>query len=107
MANVIINTSSSGDTTLLAAQGAGKIIRVLEYVIVSSDDTTVYLKDGAGNRLTGDLYATNVAAGGISASGEVKAGGLFDCAPNTALILNNSAAVAIGGHCRVSILGPV
>lgn len=105
MPNVVIATSGSGDTILVAAPGANKFIRVYGYVLMSAGATTPEFKDGAGNSLSGKIWACGAANGGVSASGTVGIGGWFDCAVNTSLVLNNSAAIAVGGHVNYSILG--
>ena len=94
-----ISTSSSGDTTVVAAQPNRKI-RVICYTVVAAGDVSVRFKSGASTNLTGAMaLATNGGAApsgaGISPSGFV---GLFETAVGEALVINLSAAVAVGGH---------
>jgi hypothetical protein len=90
----VINTSSSGDTTLVAAAGASKVIRVIAYTLVCDAAVAVKFTSGAGGTaLSGAMsFAAN---GGASAQCEK---GLFQTATNTALVINLSAAVGVRGH---------
>lgn len=44
----VVSTASSGDNTLVAAQGAGLRVRVLGLVLVAAGAVTVRLESGAG-----------------------------------------------------------
>lgn len=90
-----ISCAAAGDNTILAAV-AGKTIRVLEYVLNVAGAVTVKFTSGAaGTALSGAMALA--ANGGIG--GAFCPVGLFQAlAPNTALVLNLSAAVQVSGH---------
>lgn len=92
-----IAASSSGDNTVVAAV-TGKKIRVLGYVLVANAAVNTKWKSGASTDKTGLLY--NAANGGVSASVVADPGEVFwfETTSGEALVLNLSAAVAVGGH---------
>ena len=47
-----VDVSTSGDTTVVAAQGAGKRILVCAFKIVSAASVTVRFKSGNGNNIS-------------------------------------------------------
>jgi len=90
----VINASTSGDNTLVAAVSAKKI-RVLSYVIFAGAATTVRFESGAaGTALTGQM---EVAANG-GASVPFSPVGHFETAVNTLLNLELSAGNNLDGH---------
>lgn len=92
----VINTSSSGDNTLVAAPGTGLKIKVVSYVLVASSAVSVKFTSGAaGTNLCGAMSLS--ANGGVSACGQVGSH-LLEAASNTALVLNLSGAVQVSGH---------
>lgn len=101
MAIVAIAASSSGDNTVLAAV-AGKKIVVEAYEVSASAAVNVKWKDGASTDKTGLLY---LAAAGSSTDADATdvehdEDELWTGTTNTALILNLSGAVAVGGWAR-------
>jgi len=89
----VINTSASGDTTLVSAVSA-KVTRVIAYTLVCDGVVAVKFTSGAaGTALTG---AMSFAANGGAASACDR--GLFQTATNTALVINLSSAVGVRGH---------
>jgi hypothetical protein len=86
-----IDQSSSGDTTVVGAV-TGKTIRVLGFWTVVGGATALQWKDGAAVDLSGSFaLATN---GGCAIENQF---GIMDTTNGQALILNSSAAVAVGG----------
>lgn len=89
----IINTSSTGNTTLVAAVAA-KVTRVIAYALVCDGTVAVKFTSGAGGtNLTGAM--SFVANGGVTTQCDK---GLFQTATNTDLVLNLSGAVGVRGH---------
>lgn len=92
----VINSSSSGDTTLVAAV-TSKVIRVLSYTLVADGPTTVAVKFTSGTAGTALTGAMSFAANGGAAVPYCPAGH-FQTATNTALVINLSGAVGVRGH---------
>jgi hypothetical protein len=91
-----ISASSSGDNTVIAADGTRKI-KVLQYTIISAGTVNVTMKSGAGTSLTGAMPL--VANSGVASPFVSPAQGhLLETAVNQALVLNLSGAVAVTGH---------
>ncbi|RMH18628.1 MAG: hypothetical protein D6698_06765 [Gammaproteobacteria bacterium] len=88
-----IDTSTSGNTVLVAA-ASGKKIRVLSYTVVAGGPVTVKFNDGS-NDLTGPI---TLSAAGDGGSASLPEGGLFETPAGSALNINLSAAVQVGGH---------
>lgn len=88
-----IDTATSGDNTLVAADASNKI-KLVSYVLVASGAVSVRWKAGTTNKSGAMALAAN---GGISAVGQPSAH-LLETAVNEALILNLSAAVQVSGH---------
>lgn len=93
-----ISTSASGDTTLVAAQ-PGRKIRVVSYTVIAAGDVSVKFKSGSTD-ITGAMPLTTNGGAAPSGSGLAPSGfaGLFETASGEALVINLSAAVAVGGH---------
>ena len=88
-----VDVSSSGDNTIVAAV-SGKYIRVITWFLNANGTVNARWKSGAGTNLTGLFYLlANVGGVGPEASR-----GHFQTASNTALVLNLSAGVAVGGY---------
>lgn len=105
MPDFLINASGSGDTTLIAAPGAGKFIRVLHYHVTA--DRPVTAKFYSGSSSTGTLkdsvYSTNVSGGGISTP--YSPDGVINCGVNEPLTLNSSVAANVGGAGEYTVKG--
>lgn len=91
VAHAYVNASASGNTQVVAAQGAGVKIRVLSYTLVSAGTVSVKFQSA-----TTDITSLKalVANTGIAATDDPS--GLFQTAANEALNINLSAAIAVG-----------
>lgn len=90
----VISTSSSGDTTLVAAVTSKKI-RVVSYAFVCSGTVSVKFQSGTGGTaLTGVMDFT--AQTGLCAA--FNPFGWFESASGVLLAINLSAAIAVRGH---------
>lgn len=91
-----IDVASSGDNTLVAADGTKKI-KVLSYVIVADAAVTARWKSGAATNLSG---AMSLAANGtlVAPASAPAAGHWLETAVNQALVLNLGGAVGVRGH---------
>lgn len=96
MATAAINAASSGDNTLVAAV-TGKRIRVHAYELSASAAANGKFKDGAATDLTGLIYLAAAGAAADAVERTNDADGLFQTTAGNALVLNLSAAVAVGG----------
>jgi hypothetical protein len=100
----VIDHATSGDNTLLAAQGAGKKIRVLSCFLIAAAAVTVRFESGAsGTALTG---AMNVAANGgfVLPYNEF---GWFETGANALLNLELGGAQSVdGGFSYVVVTNP-
>lgn len=89
----VINDSSSGDNTIIAAVASRKI-RVLAAVLVAAGDVTVRFESGAsGTALTGVMDLTTNSGFTLP----YNPAGWFETAVNTLLNIELSAAVAVAG----------
>jgi hypothetical protein len=101
MATVAITSAGAGDNTLVAAV-AGKKIRVHGYELSASAAVNAKFRSGTTD-ITGLIY---LAAAGSGADAQDRAGdpdGLFETVAGQALVLNLSAAVAVGGWVDYSL----
>lgn len=106
MQSLKIAHADNGDNTILAAQGAGKVIRVLAYVLVGAGTVAAKWKSGASTDLTGPMSL--VAASNLVAPPCISPGirpAYFETAANEALVLNLSGAVAVNGHILYEVIG--
>lgn len=88
-----VDAASSGDNSIVAAQGAGNAIRVISYTLVASGGAnTCEWRNGTTPVSGGMAFAAN---GGAHATCEW---GLFQTSDNAALNLNLSAATSVDGH---------
>lgn len=99
-----VAASASGNNTVISAPGSSRFIRVFGYNLTAAAAVTCYWNSTGGVQLSGNLYATNNAGGGI-ATGFYR-DGIFDVPPGEGLRLNLSAGVAVGGEVRYEVLGP-
>lgn len=91
----VIDHASSGDNTIVAAQGVGKKIRVLSYALVAAGAVTARFESGAGGTaLTGQMSLA--ANGGLSCAWNE--GGWFETGANALLNLELGGAVSVDGH---------
>lgn len=97
----IIDAASSGDNTLLAAQGSGNKIRVHSLFMVADDAVTARFESGAsGTALTGQMSLA--ANGGFVLPFNPL--GWFETAANTLLNLELNAAVSVDGSFQYSVV---
>lgn len=86
---------SVGDNTLIAAPGVSKVIKVISYALQGTGTVSAKATDGAaGTQLT--MLWNFQAREGAYAQPTVIPQYHFKCTANTALVLNLSAAVAVG-----------
>lgn len=95
MMTAAIAASALGDNTLVAAD-ANKQYHVKGFYLSASGAVNAKFKSGAATDLTGLLY--QAAAGDSDADRAGGLGYLFETAVGDALVLNLSAAVAVGGY---------
>lgn len=96
-----INTSASGNITVIPAPGAGKRIYIDHVNIVPGGTTNVTFFNGA-SAMTG-AYPLAL-GGGLSFDNSCPLEhGILECADNTALIINNSSPVSLQGFVRYRI----
>lgn len=95
----VINSSSLGDNTVVAAV-SGKKIRVVGYSTAAAGTVTVTWKSGASTSISGPMPMVAAGSGqGVVGSGTYMAEwGVMETGVGQALVLNLSAAVAVGGH---------
>lgn len=92
--------AASGDATIIAAGGAGKVIRVYRMVVSSSIANTLTVKSGS-TALTGAIGMAAASPMVLDVATEWTP--WFVTGPNEAFILNNSAIAALGGHVTYSV----
>ena len=99
-----ISTSSSGDTTIVAAV-TGKRIRVQNYTLIAAGDVSVTWKSGS-TTISGAMPLTTNGGMAPSAGAATASGldGVLETAGGEALVLNLSAAVLVAGHLRYEVL---
>lgn len=94
-----VSISASGDNTIVAAVPGQKIV-LLSYAIIAAGAVSVTWKSGASTSLSGAMpLAAN--GGAAPSAGPLAPGaivGLMETAAGEALVINLSAAVAVGGH---------
>jgi hypothetical protein len=97
MPTAIVNSSAIGDNTLVSGV-AGSAVRVTSFCLSFGSAVNVKFKDGATSDLTGLLYALGTAPLPIRAAPSgANARGHFQTSKGNALVLNLSAAIAVGG----------
>ena len=90
----VVNTASSGNNTIVAAQAAGVKIRVVGFLLVAAGAVTANWQSGAGGTtLSG---AMSLATGAPNAPGFCPTG-WFETAAATLLNLNLGGAVQVSG----------
>jgi len=97
-----ITASSSGDNTIISAPTNGQRIYVTAFELSFSGTVNAKFTDGAGGTLLGGLYYGIANAGAANSlapdsMSNPPAPVLWIGSPNTALVLNLSGAVAVGG----------
>lgn len=98
MLSAVINTSSSGNNTIVAAPGPGKVIAVFGYTLVPANDVAITWKSG-GTSLSGAMgLLGNIPL--VSGYSDVRQ---FTCGENQSLILNTSGSVGVTGHLSYTV----
>jgi hypothetical protein len=99
--NLVIDAATSGDNTLLAAQGAGNKIRVHQLFLVAAGTVNVRFESGAGGTaLSGQMNL-------VANTGFVlpfSPTGWFDTDANTLLNMELSAAVSVDGALQYTVV---
>lgn len=98
---VVVNVSSASSNVIVAAQGAGKKIRVLYFFLVTAGATNVTWEDSDGTDLVGLLPLA--ANGGIS--GTYCPYGIFETSANKGLNLLLGSANQTGGIVHYQVIG--
>jgi hypothetical protein len=93
--SAVINCSTNGDNTIVAAAGAGKRIAVLGFSIISDGTTDARWEDGASGTAKTGQYPFQ-AREGISRNGAIQP--IFVGSANTLLNLELNAAVNVHGE---------
>lgn len=89
----VIDITGAGTTTLVAAPGIGKAVRLLSYVFTCPASATVTWKSGTTAK-SGAMTLAN----GVSAPTSGPTGRQFQCAANEALVLITGTSGVYGGH---------
>lgn len=100
MTNVVIDCSSSGDNTIIAAPGAHQFIRIYSIKIMSYGTVNVSLKS-ASTVIDGPVPLV-VDSGYVESDG---ANGKFQLGLGEAFIVNLSGGVRVTGNVVYSIFG--
>ena len=96
-----IDAATSGDNTLLAAQGAGNKIRVHQLVLVAAGTVNVRFESGAGGTALSGQMNLVANTGFVLPYSPI---GWFETAANTLLNLELSAAVSVDGVCAYTVV---
>lgn len=104
MAFAVIAASSSGDNTLVAAQGTTQRIRIFSLFLVCAGAVTVRFESGAGGTaLTGQMaFAAN---GGMVLPHNPL--GWFETLDNGLLNLELSTGVSVAGALEYEVVDPI
>lgn len=94
MPAIPISASASGNTTLVAAE-AGRRIRVRALLLTFAGAVNAQLRSGPDTPITGLFYGATAGSAALPASEAPD--GWAATAPGAPLVLNLSAAVAVGG----------
>ena len=96
-----ISAASSGDNTLLAAQGAGNKIRVHSAYLIAAGAVTVRFESGAGGTALSGVMSLAANAGFVLPHNEA---GWFETAANALLNLELGGAVQVSGGLTYSVV---
>lgn len=100
MPSASVNVNTSGQNTLIAAQGPGTFIRVLGIVLIGAGTVTAELRASSGLSLSGPHSVSDTS--GLARGPSLEP--LFTLPENTALVLNLSAAVRVTGDVTFVVL---
>lgn len=95
LTDIIVNTSSTGDNTLVAAVPS-RTIQVYRMMIVVSAATVLTFKDGAGTNLTGPMTMT--AGGSVVLDYDQGPLAWFATSAGNAFIVNQTGTAQISGR---------
>lgn len=102
LTRVASSASASGNTTIVAAQGAGKQIAVYAYGMQAVGTVNAKLTDGAGGSSLTLTWNFQAREGVTTPNG---GNPLWLGTANTALVLNLSAAIEVGYEVSYSVIG--
>lgn len=88
----VISAAASGDNTVVAAV-PNKSIRVIDYSAISAGTVTTKWRSGST-----DISGPMPLVANSQARTDNTATGVLETVPGQALVLNLSAAIAVGGH---------
>lgn len=99
MKYAVVNASSSGDNTIIAAV-ANKRIRVIHYTLGCDQNADVYFKSDGTTNLTGKIYfaASSSFSAGYGAITPIGLVGLFETNTGEPLVMNINGAKTVSGH---------
>jgi hypothetical protein len=98
-----VNTSASGDTTIIAAPGNGKYLAIDHVHIFPASAVTVQFKDGA--TAYGGSYPLDAKQAITLENSMAHQKGVFTMSNNSAFVINLGGAVAVTGIVRYRIIG--
>lgn len=93
----VINASSSGNNTLVAADTIGRKIKVLSYTFVAGGTVNVTFKSSGGTALSGAMpFILN--SGAVAPPSSPAQGPYMQTLANEGLVMNLDSAIAVTGH---------
>ena len=99
MKYAVVNSSASGDNTVIAAVD-NKRIRVIHYTLGCDQNVDVFFKSGASTSITGKIYfaASHSFSAGYGAITPIGMVGMFETNIGEALVMNINGAKTVSGH---------
>lgn len=93
-----IDTASSGNTTIVAADNAGRRVVVTAFAFVCGGTVSVKFRSGASTDLTGAMpFVANGGMSSPSAGGDTAGYSVLETAAGESLVINLSGAVQVSG----------
>lgn len=102
----VINASSSGDNTVIAAPGAGMHIVIDHFTMISASAVSVVLKDGS-TAYSGAMPLGTSGTIVYDNTNDEQDKSEMELADNAAWVINLSGAVAVTGFVLYRIVGEV
>ena len=103
-----LDTSSSGETAVVAAPGTGLRVKVYRLVLVNGAATaqTATIKDAASGNTLATIYLPSSIGGGVSlGNGDTSQCPEFVTADNGAFVVSLANATAVGGYIKYTTGG--
>ncbi len=99
MKYAVVNSSASGDNTVIAAVD-NKRIRVIHYTLGCDQNADIYFKSDGTTNLTGKIYfsASSSFSAGYGAITPIGMVGMFETNIGEALVININGAKTVSGH---------